>query len=460
MSSLHPELANALAGIFATHATPEQAPAGQEASVSSTGPATGIEGALGHVQEGKQEAAAFGTAAMQAENAGAEAGLKAADAREAVDTKVAEEKKPIYQQILERQQKFDTDFDAAQKKITERTEASYDNYLQAVNDYKDTHVHTWYSEASTGAKMLGFVSQALFGALEGLTGRPGGQSPLDKVIDDDYRQQSANLAQKGQRAGQAQGLYAELKARLKDEVSVQGALRDIAYQSFLKQLDNVAAANGTEEVKAKAKAVRAQIMQDYGTHRSNTLLQLGTQAQHAELAAAGITESYDAMWKAHEAKPAEPKAGISGVQGSQYLDTETKGKLGERTQLFKSMLENTDRVIQSIVSPQPGPDGKEPNFADRAADVAQALQAIKFMAPTAFGDRASVELLKHVDELVGTTGAYMDKWKPGTSNAAILKRLENFKTIIKASRKNAIEGQAVDPGTGILQPLKMDEEKN
>lgn len=334
-------MGNLLKYLGATLAT--TAPA-KGAAPSDTGQTTGVElpasqvgaGALpepgdlrgaAFTSQAKLEMAEQNTAkmtnkALAGQNVATKAALKAADAEHNQAQKVEQALAPEYADIVNKSKAADEHLSGVFAQAEQERQRGVDKYLGAVNDLKNTSVYNWWGQASTGAKVLGVLSQALAGGLQGLQGN-NGPTPLDKVIDDDIKYQMAELGRKSDVARQSGGVLNQLSTDLKDRVAVEAGMRDIAYNSALQRLKSLAASQGGESNVNYQKSVAA-VLQSKANNQDKVLefyANLGIESAKTQANNQGF---YQNLWgqqqaeagKLEQAKAAaRPEAGLVNVPG-------------------------------------------------------------------------------------------------------------------------------------------------
>lgn len=470
MSSFSPELMKLMGAMLTTapdadkHPIPGQAPAApaeqSQGQTQSGVPQGSQQAAMDTIEGGQKTSSDLAENALQGQEVATKAGMQAVDAQKKASIDEARAKQPTLDALKSQIDAFDTTFTSAMGKVEARTEQAFNNYLAAVNDYKDTHVYSWWHDASTGAAVLGMISQVLAGGLQGLTGNIGAATPLDKIIDRDWDTKQAALQQKGNIAGQAKGLYSDLQAQLKDEVAVQGAVRDIAYQSTIKRLEIIANTTTDQKEKANALAMKAKLLQDHAAHRSQVLENLGSQLHAGSLAEADLMKSYESLWSS--SKAGMPKEALAGVTNSEYLEKETRSELGKKLGNYGIMLDTAKKLSAELATPLKNYEGKDMDLGERRGALRQYVEDIKMSAHVAFGTRGDEATMKHIDDLLGTTQTLAEQWDPRSqkSTTAIEQRLDRFKALIKAHRHQLVKTQAViDPATGQQVPLDLQEEE-
>lgn len=197
-----------------------------------------------------------GKASIAAANKANKSGKVATAAESAYEQDLAKKTAPVYAKANADAATHDAAYQAHMATLEKEKTAGMDRYLAAVNDLKNTHVHSWWSQAGTGAQVLGIVSQALAGGLQGLTGQSG-PTPLDRIIDQDLQRQKMNLAQKSDVAQQSGDLYHKLIQQFGDEVQAEAAFKTIAYNGVKQQVANIAGTMGGQAAQAAQKKANA-----------------------------------------------------------------------------------------------------------------------------------------------------------------------------------------------------------
>lgn len=136
-----------------------------------------------------------------------------------------------YIKTLQESEKTDTS--EARQAVKDQNDA----YLRQVSVMKQTRVNNWWADASTPVKILGLISQALAGAANAIAGNPSAETPLDKVINADLKQQMANIDLQKDKVGIAKGVFQEAQDNLKNVQLSWEASRQVAYTDVFKKLD-------------------------------------------------------------------------------------------------------------------------------------------------------------------------------------------------------------------------------
>lgn len=277
------------------------------------------------------------------------AGMEAAGAKKAADDKLAEAQKPVYEAELQRTEGQDARFAETLAKAEQDKTAAQNRYMTAVDDLKNTSIYNWWGQASTGAKVLGILSQALAGGLQGLNGQ-NGPTPLDRVIDQDLQVQRLNLQKKSDVAQQTGTAYRDLSTALKDKVLTENAMRELAYNSALKRLDMMAGTMKDGFNNASYLQTKAALTERMVQFKTKSLEYAGAQAMEAAKAQASSLANYDQMAVADAGsqrtlagKMAEHgrAVGIFGVPGSDQLAKSNK----EAFNKLKDQWDSTEDVI-------------------------------------------------------------------------------------------------------------------
>jgi hypothetical protein len=380
------ELLKTLGALIATTAqggksqkAPKTDPVAEGAATPSPDDLTGnsqVSQAL--LAQGTNQAMDAGNQANAAADKAESTGLAAAKAEEAQSSAVARGQADLADHEMAQLDSLDSAFTASMKEAQQEKKTGLDRYLTAVEDLKNTHVYNWWSQAGTGATILGIISQALAGAFQGLTGQSG-PTPLDHVIDQEIVYQRMNLAQKSDVSQQTGGLYRDLSAQLKDRVQVESALREIAYNSTIERMKAFAASLGEGQAKVNYLKNVSALQERAAIIRQQNFQYIGKMAQEGSQSRAGFMTKYAEVWgtlaghtlAAGAAANQKPLAGIQNVQNFEYFDRghpEAAEKLRQQiggAENVKSLARDLQGLLVQEVA---GPDGKPmQQFADEKA---------------------------------------------------------------------------------------------
>lgn len=300
--------------------SPVQAGALPSPSDLSGGLAFGQE-ALAQANQGAAKAT---NRTIAAQNKASKQAKVAADTELQQGQKIEQALAPEYRDIAQKSKEADQHLSSMFAQAEQERQAGLDNYLGAVSDLQHTTVYNWYAKADTGAKILGILSQALAGGLQGLQGRSG-PTPMDKVIDDDIRQQQMELSRKSDVARQRAGAYSQLQDALKDTVAVEAGMRDLAYNSAKERLKALAASQGGEANANYQKAL-AMIEQSHAANTSKIQQFYAQAGLDSARQAAGTQFNYNSLWgqqaadaaKAATSKKEDTSYGVVNVPGFEY----------------------------------------------------------------------------------------------------------------------------------------------
>lgn len=467
MSAFSPDLLKSL-GAFITAApgsenhkldgaaNADQAPAEEApAPTSAQGLAASYgDKAEGAAADGRAAGQAYGDAAVGQLNKAETAGKAGIQAEAGYEQKLAVAQKSTFDDQLANIGKFDEHFAQTMGEVRQKTQSAYDQYLKVTDDYKNTHVYNWWEKASTGATVAGLISQFLAGGLQGLTGQLGAPTPLDKVIEHDIQLQRMNIAQKGEVAGQARGLYMDLKSQFKDEVVAEGAMREIAYASTIKRLEAIAGGLGDEGAKAKAQKAIQDLTAKVASLKSETLVHLANVAQNGAMQQAGIYENMAGLWgnqanveAAAAAKNQGMTAGVSGIKYAEYLSDTQKEKLSEQKSAAGKLLQTT-KQLQDLMQNKSSMDPAEyMNAKDQL--IKEMVLAKKNTDALGAISKADMSL---AEGTIGASGGFMDSMKRLArldSDPDQVKRLAKFYISTKAGWDKKVSSyEVVDKATG------------
>lgn len=268
--------------------------------------------------------------------------LEAGKIKRDQEVKQADALKPYADEAMSQLDNLDQEMARITKASRAERDQEHDKYLRTVDDYKQTKVYSWWGHATTGAKILGVISQALAGAAQGLYGQSG-PTPLDRIIDEDMAVQKMNLAQKGEVVAQQRSLWNDLNAQFKDEVVTNQAFRSIAYESVLTRAKTWAMQNQKDGAMAQyqileqnLRARQAQGNMEIQKHLGDKTLQANMNASGTLVQIAGLLNTADNQEQVNQlsrekANAERQKTGLAHIEGSELLPPETKNKLGDFT---------------------------------------------------------------------------------------------------------------------------------
>ena len=229
----------------------------------------------------------------------------------------------LHKDFMPKLDAMDKSLDEAMSDAHAESSKAYDTYLRASSDFAQTHIYSWWSKASTGAQILGVISQIAAGAAQGLNGQIGAKTPLDHIIDRDLEEQKMNLGQKGEAVQNAKGVYNDLRATLKDSVATGAAMREVAYNSIKVRAESLAA----QTTDAGAKGRLLQLSADMTTRSANIRTDVnkwyGSEAVKTAFNKAGVAGHFAGLYAAAAGQTGkESTVGLSDVAG----DTEALAK--------------------------------------------------------------------------------------------------------------------------------------
>ena len=120
----------------------------------------------------------------------------------------------------------------------------------------------FWADKSTGSRILGILAQTLSGAANGLAGTPGAETPLDRVIREDFERQKVNLATKKDAAYRAEGALGQLMKQYTNKEEARNAAEIAAYKMVGIKSDQLTARLGGAEAAPKNAAVQAAVKQN------------------------------------------------------------------------------------------------------------------------------------------------------------------------------------------------------
>jgi hypothetical protein len=160
--------------------------------------------------------------------------------------------------------------------------------LQSAQDVQDFQFHDYFEDKTTLGKVMGIVAQALGGAANGLAGRPGDPTAMDRVIQADLDLQKAKYA-KTQGALQAQtSVYNALREKLGDDIQAQAAYNTALSQQIQNTVTVMAQRMGVPD--AQAQLLSSQVAQQLAQRQTDVAKTLTSVNINAAVAGAGITE--------------------------------------------------------------------------------------------------------------------------------------------------------------------------
>lgn len=363
------------------------------------------------LHKGKSAAVGALASAGRAQDRATQAGLEAAGSERDQQLATAKAEIPIYKQRLADLTAQQGHLSEVMAKATAQKDDALNRTLAAADDLKNTHIYNWWAQAGTGATILGVISQALAGGLQGLTGSSG-PTALDKVIEQDLQVQKLNYQQKSDVAQQSRSLYGQLMDNLKDTVMVESAMRDIAYNSTLERLKSVAGTLGMGKVKSQYDAMVAQVTQKLADNKLNLDKDLSQTLMSEAITNSGHAITLQGQWGALEASKMDNAAKLAN-QGQQYgiLGIKNSGGLAkaigpEKFAEFKGrwdsvplFFNDAKKVKEILASPIDAPE--------KAAQLNAIFSELKTRIGKIQGLGAlAAEDLKITEGQIGTAGAW------------------------------------------------------
>lgn len=313
----NPQLAQSLGALMVHHEAINAVP---------TDPQGAVVAARTAIRRGERKAIGLGN---QTKRAGAEAlemGKQAIATQQVHDEKLAglqsEEAKKASEADATAQKDYLADVDKIKKDI----EVAKNEYMTSVDALKNTRVQSWWSTAGTGASVLGLISQALAGGMQGLTGQ-GGPTFLDRVIDQEMQRQRLELEKRTKVASASQNLYSELMTQFKDRTLAEQAFRQIAYHSTAERMKNMELTLGSSQAKANAEKAmnglyqkQAELVSTVNQHMATNIMQgVGDESQ-AIMKGASVQAELDNAKLAHDKKGNQKyMEGLTGIPGSEVI---------------------------------------------------------------------------------------------------------------------------------------------
>lgn len=174
-------------------------------------------------------------------------------------------------------------FEQAQKLAMDAGQKKYDAQMvrvtSAVNEANQAEMHNFWSNASTGAKIMGVLAQALSGAANGLAGNPSAITPLDRLIEQDMHIQQQNILQKNKAAYREQGMLSTIQKATGDRLASLNAMKIAAWDRIEKQVDEMKGAAGGAIAAAQADQIKGLAKQRKATYTSKMQERLLNKAQ-------------------------------------------------------------------------------------------------------------------------------------------------------------------------------------
>jgi hypothetical protein len=155
--------------------------------------------------------------------------------------------------------------------LEQKKQETLDLYTQQMALYSKTKITNWWAEASTPAKILGVISQALAGALAGLKGTPGQPTPLDRIIERDIEVQKANASLGAQKVDDAKGMYQTALTTFKDHFQAYTATRELAYKQAFETIDMLSKLRTDEQWLADCAKAKADLGSTLAENRAKDL---------------------------------------------------------------------------------------------------------------------------------------------------------------------------------------------
>lgn len=486
MSTFNPEFLKSLGAMLAAAPGSESAPAGGGAPPGAP-PAPGAQpgapqggganidpttnslmsGATAVAGQARDGTDADSAAAMQTVNKSAKDSLDNAKQQKDLADSMRADNQPTLDGFVKQLDNFDQQFAAARDLTKQRTAEAWDRYMATTADFSKTRIYNWWSEAGTGAKVLGAISQVFAGALQGLNHGMGGQTPLDKIIANDLERQKMGLQQKGEIASNARNTYQDLLGEFKDEVSAEGALKEVAYNSTLQRMKVIAQQTGKLNDQNYLQAVGA-IQQKVADNRKDVLLRHAGMATNAAMGEAGVMSNWANMFQSAADKPGTAlMEGVPGIPGSQYLGKESKADLGTRVAGIDSALRSAKQLHDNLDGSVQGADGKSIKLRDQAGSQLDFMRQNKQLIADIVVNAKDIlhlrglqaESVEQVEKMIGSsdgTAAQLGRALGlGDSYGTSAKRVENFIKELETQRKALVRSKGIaDPRTGQVVSLE------
>lgn len=242
----------------------------------------------------------------------------------------AEEQSKLFDKI----QALQDNLESSMKTAQERTARAQDDWLRAADDFGKTRVHSWWSEASVGARIAGVISELAAGIGNGLAGHPSSETPMDRVINRDLERQKMMIEIKGQNVTNRQNLYQQIRAQGHDELQSMAMVKDVAISSTKAMIEARIAQLGPGQAKENLAAALSQLNAKQGVYRAQTMQAQNDKEMTRALQESGANVQVAQMWKSAvdlQNASVGHQSGLTGVEG----DVERLGK--ENPEVYKKL---------------------------------------------------------------------------------------------------------------------------
>jgi hypothetical protein len=312
---------------------------------------------------------------------------------------------PEFHARYEQVTKMDDDYKKMIAGVEKQKTEGLNRTLAAVDDLKDTHIHSWWAQASTGATILGAISQILAGGLQGLTGQ-GGPTPMDRITDNDLAVQKANYARKSDVASQSRSLYGDLMQNLKDEVMAETAFRNIADNSFIERMKAMAGSMGDKKAQAEMEKAIAERRQAMADRVSSVREYLGKSALETAHSAANMDSVWGSVMTTQRGQDMDNNAkmqagkglvGINQIPGFEYVVKampERAGKLMDAWDATSNIKHSVKDLQKLLAGDEVDRDGKP--VMDKDGNPAKIRDGIKR------GNNYAAQLDQHIGDLTAS----------------------------------------------------------
>ncbi len=304
-----------------------------------------------------------------------------------VQANQAVEQYGIQQQAQAQMQQMQAQEQLREQKRQERVQSQMQKVQDVSTDAaagKIDRGHIWANggrEAAVMAMALG----AFAAAMPGGNGQNTALKVIDKAVDDDLKEQEANLAQKNKNAAQQQNVLSAMRENFGDERAAYSAAKAIKLQDAAQQIEVNAA-------KYKAPMVQANAAKTVEAMRQKAYALFG----EAEKTATATSYAFSAGGTGGPPGSVGPTPAAVAKDAAAYGDDVEKAKLNEA----ESSLANVNGVLKKYEGKGEIPGIQPENFLKRgikgAADfVAGSGSGEKlFYSPEERGNRQTLEYVK------------------------------------------------------------------
>lgn len=316
-------------------------------------------------------------------------GEAAIDSQSRLEQDKAEASQPTLKNALEGMQSISNAFEADSKMAKEHLEQARNSYMGAVDNASKLRVYDWWANKSTGAKILGVISQVLAGGVQGLTGQLGADTPLDRIIKQDIQLQIHNAELTQQDAQNKKSLYAELKDQIKDQGQAYAAAMEAAYKTTMQRLDIIAKQMGTQEALTNAEKAKAELGEKVAQFSLKALDSQRTSATQYAMANGQSRAAWTGMALGfQESQSKLRQAAAVAAQNANALQPQIQTKMVEKTSEGKMAIDGIDALMDGIKNGSNWTD-----VQSQTANLAMTLGKFKEAGALSGGDLALIETI-------------------------------------------------------------------